>query len=741
MLNKRLLMVAILLVVVSACGDESGEVAPLPTRVSEAELEATYGLLPEAVIAQTQTANAPTITPTHTPLTPSPTVPSLTPSNTPTTTDTPTVTPNQIDGTVTRIAELTIIAETATAPTYTNTPSNTPTFTPTSTATPSNTPFPTPQLPDSPAANAVIFVSNRAGTDDIWVMSVDGEPSRPLYSSNDADELAFACDPFAELLIFERVDDGRRQLFGITYTGVNFSQLTTSTGENYHPVWSPTGQQLAFVSTRTNDANIWLLGRDGTSLRQLTLLPDDEVDPSFSPDGGVVFYSSNRDGNFDLYQYNLDTNTETQITFSADVDERQPMLSPDFQNIVYIANRVADDPATSTLYLLDSNGFSQEIYANPDGRVEMPFWVNNDRILVALTATDGSRQVALIRLDQPDQPEILSEIGRDNRWPQFCYVLPGFIEQLPERRPTPILRPTIPTNTPAPPSATPSITPVATFTPLPPSSPSSFEPVENPPEDWLISRETWTPEEFALIAPAMIPTSRQGFLIDNLINFTWRADDGTHVATFALEDFRGELATVLIGYTLNDLPGPIFDLVGIEEGFNNAVLRNSVRAETYTLTGITYTDVNLTLDFRVPVVPPRPEPSAYVVYTRTIPNTWLISTERWSGTELAILANRSDIADLVGVTFDGQEVIYQWEDNAGFHRLRVRFEARGGNLIVSPASYTVNDVVADPPTEVLYDIREGLLTNSIPPGEFYLSRIDYDLGAFELVFVVPPLLD
>lgn len=734
---KRLLLGIALLCVLGACSSgDSGE--PLPVLLSEEEAAATIGVLTAAEIAETQTARAPTATLTATPLTPSPTIPTLTPSHTPTATLTLTATPNQIEATITRIAELTIIAQTATAPTHTPTLTSTATYTATYTVTPSNTPFPTPQLPDVPSPNAIVFISARAETRDIWLMRVDGEPSRPLYTSNDAEEQAFTCDPFAELLVFERVVDGRRQLFSITYTGVNFNQLTTSEGENYDPVWSPDGQQLAFVSTRTEDAGIWLLGRDGLQLRQLTLHPADEVDPSWSADGSVIFYSSNRDGNYDIFQYNLDTNVETQITFTPDLDERQPALSPDFQNIVYVAKDTQQERA-NTLYMLDSNGFVQELLTVADGEIETPTWLDANRVLFALTTADGGRQVARIRLDQPNDYQVLTEIGRDNYWPQYCYVPAGFIEQLPERRATPIFRPTLPTNTPAP-LVTSTLTPIMP-SPSAPSVmvPQFFTPVESPPEDWLISRETWTPEEFALIVPPIIPTSRRGFLIDNLINFTWQDDAGIHVASIALEAFRGELATVLIGYTLNDLPGPITDLVGIEEAFNTAVLQNSVRTESYTLTDITYTDVNVTLSFRVPALAPRPEPSAYVVYTRALPNNWLISTERWSGTELAILANRSEIADLVGVTFDGQEVIYQWEATDGLHILRVRFEARGGNLVVSPASYTINGNIADPPTDVLYAIREGLLTNSIPPGEFYLSRIEYDLGAFELVFVVPPV--
>ncbi len=748
---SKVVVVLVVGVVLGACESEDTEPIELPTRVNQADIAATFGLPLEEDIAATQTARAPTVTETATAtLTPSPLLPTFTPSNTPTPTDTATVTPNPIDATITRIAQLTVIAETATAPTVTNTPTDTltPTVTPTPTSTitdtptitltPSNTFEPRPDLPDNPEPNAVIFSSNRGGVNDIWVMTLIGEPSRPLVTSSGNDIVA-ACDPRGEVLVFDsdRGEDETRELYASDYDGSGLRQLTDTSGDNFQPVWSPDGERLAYVSTEAGDANIWLVNRAGTNFRPITRDAGDDLFPSWSPDGNVLFFSTERNGNFDIYQYNVETEEISQVTNTPDIDELYPMLSPNFQNIAYVAETeaTADEPATSAAFVLDSNGFIRRV-ATLEGRIQTPHWVDDRRLLLSGDVGSGNVQVVLADVLSSETPRVLSRLGTENTWPRYCFIEPGFLVDLPETRPTPLLRPTEPTATPV----TPSPTPTLTFTPSPTAV--SFAAVPEAPENWLISRETWTGDEFAFIAPDFLPSDTEGFQVGNLLNLTWQDTDGRAVVTIALEPFRGELASTLIGYTVDDLPAfPPVTLNGIETAVNRALLRNSVQSTQYTLTDVTFTDVNITLTFRVPPVPPAPAPGAFEALSGGAPQGWLISTERWTANELATLVEVGGLAATVEAVFVGDQVQYRWTDADGdANVLLVRYLTVDDDLVVDPISYTVNEAIGVPDDEVLYILRESLLTNSINPGEFILSRIEPDVGAFELVFLVPPRL-
>lgn len=730
MQQKGLMIILLGMLLLGACQPSVDEPVLVPTRVNQAEIAATWGVPPEEVIAQTQTARAPTATDTATPLTPTATVPTATASDTASLTFSPTATINPIQGTETRVFELTLIAQTATAPSYTPTITDTPSITPSITPTASNTLSFVPEVPDNPAPNVVLFTSNRGQSNDIWLMTINGEPSRPLVNAPNSDENMVACDPRGEILIFETDRDGERRLYRSDYDGTSLSQLSDDGEEAYQPIWSPTGEYLAFVSDRLGDANIWILNRNGDNLRQISIDPGRDMHPSWSADGNVLFYTSNRGESFDIYQYNLVSDEESRVTDTPDIDELYPVLSPDFQTIAY----VAEDGGNLALFTLDSNGFVQKA-SDIEGDILQPQWVDERQMLVSAVLEPNNQQVVLLDTLGIAEARLLTTIGSENQWPRYCYVEEGFLATLPEVRPTPILRPTIPTATPVTPTLTATTTPSPTLTPL------AFNPNAQPEENWLISTETWTGDEVAFVARELLPEGASGFIADETLNLTWQDAEGQHVLTFVLEAFRGELVTTIVGYTVNDLPAFPGAVAGIELELDRLILQNSIRSDQYSLTDISFTDVNFTLNFRVPATAPRFEGSEYALQNGDLPANWLISTERWSATELSILATLSGVDNATSAVFVGDQVQYRWQNDEGVHVLLVRFSALEGDLVVNPVSYTINESAEDVVPDIINRIREGVLVNSIPPGGFFLSRVEPDVGAFTLVFVVPPLIE
>ena len=74
--------------------------------------------------------------------------------------------------------------------------------------------------------------------------------------------------------------------------GASPRQLTTGPGSDRQPRWSPDGRTLAFVSTRENGAQLWVLPVAGGEGRRLSNLPDGVSDPLWLPDGtGLVVTS------------------------------------------------------------------------------------------------------------------------------------------------------------------------------------------------------------------------------------------------------------------------------------------------------------------------------------------------------------------------------------------------------------------------------------------------------------------
>ncbi|NJN94923.1 MAG: hypothetical protein HC875_12885 [Anaerolineales bacterium] len=79
-------------------------------------------------------------------------------------------------------------------------------------------------------------------------------------------------------------------------------------GIAYGGVWSPVREQIAFVSTESQNDEIWVTNYDGSGLLQVTR---DEYawwdkHPSWSPDGQQIVFHSNRTGHNQIFVMNAD---------------------------------------------------------------------------------------------------------------------------------------------------------------------------------------------------------------------------------------------------------------------------------------------------------------------------------------------------------------------------------------------------------------------------------------------------
>ena len=107
----------------------------------------------------------------------------------------------------------------------------------------------------SPDGNTVAYVSDSAGSLDIWVAPVSGGESRQLTAeTNPRDE------------------------------------------PRWRPSWSPDGSWIAYVSSRSGERNnddLWLVSADGSQHRQLTSGIWVNTDAAWSPDGSRIAFIGN----------------------------------------------------------------------------------------------------------------------------------------------------------------------------------------------------------------------------------------------------------------------------------------------------------------------------------------------------------------------------------------------------------------------------------------------------------------
>jgi TolB protein len=136
----------------------------------------------------------------------------------------------------------------------------------------------------SPDGSKIAFVSGRYGNPHIFVASIDWRsPTEPRVK--DDKRLTYAgwynatpaWTPEGDRIAFAGYDReiDRFDLFMMNPDGTKLERLTLRAGDNERPWFSPNGQNLVFMSNRTNGQNVkgvhqlYVMNRDGSNQRQL----------------------------------------------------------------------------------------------------------------------------------------------------------------------------------------------------------------------------------------------------------------------------------------------------------------------------------------------------------------------------------------------------------------------------------------------------------------------------------------
>jgi Tol biopolymer transport system component len=109
------------------------------------------------------------------------------------------------------------------------------------------------------------------------------------------------------------------------------------------PGWSPDGTQIVFSSEQPDgQADLFVMGADGTRPRRVLETPDDEGHPAFSPDGRQIAFDTDRDGNSEIYVINVEGDDLRRVTNDPGRD-LAPAWSPDGAWLAFISDRARPD--------------------------------------------------------------------------------------------------------------------------------------------------------------------------------------------------------------------------------------------------------------------------------------------------------------------------------------------------------------------------------------------------------------
>jgi TolB protein len=268
----------------------------------------------------------------------------------------------------------------------------------------------------------IVFVSNRSGAKEIWVMNWDGTGERQLtrygsistFPSASPDGRIVAFTTYATgypAIQFFSLDSGRKlpfynqrasmnafvtftpdskrivfsstaaggpaQLYMAALDGSGLHRITSSNAIEVEAKINPvTGNDLVDVSGRSGFPQIYQMNLEGANVRRLSAGTGEATNPAWSPDGAHIAFAWTKGfepGNYNIFVMDVTSGQTTQLTSNEGRNEN-PGWAPDGAHIVYASKRAGQ----SQIWIMNADGTGKHSVTK-SGSNEKPVWVNAEK--------------------------------------------------------------------------------------------------------------------------------------------------------------------------------------------------------------------------------------------------------------------------------------------------------------------------------------------------------------------------
>jgi Tol biopolymer transport system component len=294
-------------------------------------------------------------------------------------------------------------------------------------------------LNDDETAADIVFISDRDGTSNVFVMDIDGSnqtrlnsirASQPHFSADgkkivfhstiaehwdifvmnsngnhlanltnsDYNEILSPNFISSDQIIFTSNKNGNWQLFSMNFDGKYQLNLTPDEFNSYYPVFSPGKNQIVFQSDSEGNRDLFIMDSDGRNRKRITNSATVENLPTFTQDGQKLLYSLNSDSQIDICSINLDGTEFQNLTNDLDYRCGLPVVTNDGNHIVFIADKRRGENRDVDLYLMELDGTNKQTLIENFGTCWGPQIINGTDKIIFYSNQDGDWDIYSIDL-------------------------------------------------------------------------------------------------------------------------------------------------------------------------------------------------------------------------------------------------------------------------------------------------------------------------------------------------------
>ncbi|PHR58352.1 MAG: Tol-Pal system beta propeller repeat protein TolB [Robiginitomaculum sp.] len=176
--------------------------------------------------------------------------------------------------------------------------------------------------------------------------------------------------------------------------GANPTFLTPGSYTVLTPRFSPTAQQITYLSYSSIVPSVFLFNIETGRQEVLGDFPGMTFAPRFSPDGKKVIMSLVQRGNSEIWLMDLRTRRRVRLTNSPAIDT-SPSFSPDGSKIVFNSDR----GGSPQLYIMNVDGSALRRITFGKGRYSAPVWSPRGDLIAFTKHYQGKFHIGVMRPD------------------------------------------------------------------------------------------------------------------------------------------------------------------------------------------------------------------------------------------------------------------------------------------------------------------------------------------------------